>query len=98
MDLARLATACLLAAPLVAAAAPFTLVVCAPGYPGTTAEAQPTLDAFAAAAAEAAGWERGKLAAVYHETERGGLEGIAKPDAAFALVPLPFLIEHGAAL
>src|SRR3989442_2096913 len=33
-----------------------TLVVCAPGYPGDTATAQPTMDAFAKLAAEAAGW------------------------------------------
>ena len=98
MNLARLAAACALAAPALAAATPLTLVVCAPGYPGTTAEAQPALDAFAAAAAGAAGWEKGRLAAVYHETEKGGLERIRKPDAAFALVPLPFLLEHGSAL
>jgi len=100
MRLARLAAACVLAVPALAhaAGAPLVLVVCAPGYPGSTAEAQPTLDAFAAAASEAAGWPRGRLAAVYHETEQGGLERIRKPDAAFALVPLPFLLEHGVAL
>jgi hypothetical protein len=98
MSLARLAAACLLGAPIFAAGAPVTLVVCAPGYPGSTAEAQPTLDAFAAAASEAAGWPAGRLGGVYHETEQGGLERIRKPDAAFALVPFPFLLEHGQAL
>ncbi len=42
-----LATA-LAAAPVHAAAdAPVTFVACAPGYPGTTEEAQPSMDAFA---------------------------------------------------
>jgi hypothetical protein len=71
-----------------------TVVVCAPGYPGSTKEAQPTMDAFAAAAGDATGWPRGDLAAVYHETEAGGLARLAQPDAAFALVPLPFWLEH----
>lgn len=98
MSLARLAAACVLAAPALAAGAPVALVVCAPGHPGSTAEAQSTLDAFAAAAGDAAGWSAGRLVAVYHETEKGGLDRIRKPDVAFALVPLPFLLEHGAAL
>jgi hypothetical protein len=98
MSLARLAAACALAAPALAAGDPIVLVVCAPGYPGSTAEAQPALDAFAAAASEAAGLPAGRFGAVYHETEKGGLERVRKPDAAFALVPLPFLLQHGAAL
>src|SRR6059036_784782 len=47
-----------------AAAGARTLVVCAPGYPGTTEEAQPTMDAFARAAEAAAGWPAGSLHAV----------------------------------
>ena len=81
-----------------AAPAPVTLVACAPGYPGTTAEAQPSMDAFAAAVAEAAGWAKGEVAASYQETEQGGLARLAKPDAAVALVSLPFLAQHGRAL
>jgi hypothetical protein len=77
-----------------AAAAPTTLVVCAPGYPGTTAEAQPTLDLFASAAARAAGWGAGELTAVYHEEESAGLARLRGADAALALVPLPFYLEH----
>src|SRR5262245_7454326 len=49
-----------------------TLVVCAPGYPGTTDEAQPTMDAFARAAEAAAGWTTGSLHVVYDETLDGG--------------------------
>ncbi len=74
------------------------LVTCAPGYPGTTAEAQPNMDAFAGAVARAAGWAPGAVAAVYEPTETDGVARIRRPDAAAALVPLPFLVEHGAAL
>ena len=81
-----------------ASPAPVTIVACAPGYPGTTAEAQPSMDAFATATAEAAGWPKGEVAASYQETEQGGLARLEKPDAAVALVPLPFLAQHGRAL
>jgi len=93
---AALATAT--AAAVAAAPAPLTLVVCAPGYPGSTAEAQPTMDAFAAAVAQAAGWAPGSLAAVYHESAAAGLARLGRNDAALALVPLPFYLEHRAAL
>jgi hypothetical protein len=77
---------------------PVTLVVCAPGYPGSTAEAQPAMDALATAAAAAAGWKPGDLRAVYFETEKAGLARLAAPDAAVALVPLPFWLQHHDAL
>jgi hypothetical protein len=80
-----------------AAAGPVTLVVCAPGYPGSTVEAQPAMNAFAAAAARAAGWAPGELEAVYYETERGALERLAEPGAALLLAPLPFFLQHRAA-
>jgi hypothetical protein len=79
-------------------AAAVTLVFCAPGYPGATEDAQPYLDAFATAAASAAKWPPGSLTAVYDATEAGGLEKLAKPDAALAFVPYPFFVEHAAAL
>jgi hypothetical protein len=75
-----------------------TMVFCAPGYPGGTGDAQPFLDAFAAAAAAAANWPAGSLAATYDATEAGGLEKLAKPEAALAFVPFPFFVEHAAAL
>jgi len=75
-----------------------TLVACAPGYPGTSAEAQPSMDAFAAALADAAGWPKGSLAAVYEETEKAGLARLGARDAGVALVPTPFLVKHGKAL
>ena len=71
-----------------------TLVVCAPGYPGTTAEAQPTMDGFAAAAAEAAGWKPGSLAVVYHESLKGCVERLGGADAGLALVTLPLYLEE----
>jgi hypothetical protein len=93
-----IATGALLLAATLARAEPITLVVCAPGYPGSTAEAQPTLDAFAAAAGRAAGWPAGGLAAIYHENAAAGLARLAEADAALALVPLSFFLEHRAAL
>jgi hypothetical protein len=75
-----------------------TMVFCAPGYPGGSADAQPFLDAFATAAAAAAKWPAGSLTATYDATEAGGLEKLAKPEAALAFVPYPFFVEHAAAL
>ena len=75
-------------------AEPPTVVACAPGYPGSTKEAQPTMDAFAAALGERAALGRGGLAAVYHEVEAAGVTRLGKPDAAFALVPLSFFLAH----
>ncbi len=75
-----------------------TLVVCAPGYPGSTAEAQSAMDAFAAAIAAAAGWKPGGLGAVYFETEQAGVDRLAAPDAAVALTALPFWLKHRANL
>lgn len=84
-----------------AAAAPpdrVTLVACAPGYPGTTAEAQPRMDALAAEIARGAGLAEDRVGAVYTPGERDGVARLGEPDAALALVPLPFLVAHGEAL
>lgn len=75
-----------------------TLVACAPGYPGTTEEAQPNMDALASAVVRAARWPEGALAAAYEPSERGGVARLAGRDVAVALVPLPFYAKHGAAL
>jgi hypothetical protein len=77
-----------------AAAAPRLLVVCAPGYPGSTAEAQPAMDALAGAVGAAAGWKPGELAGVYFASESAGLARLAAPAATLALVPLNFFLEH----
>jgi len=89
------------ALPATAAAAPpapTALVVCAPGYPGSTAEAESVMGAFAAAVAAAAGQPAGALSAEYHETEAGGLERLARPDAGVLFAPLPFFLAHEADL
>ena len=85
-------------AGLAAAEGPVAFVACAPGYPGSTAEAQPVMDGFATALAEAAGWSRGSVRAEYYEDEARGLERLARPDVGFALVPLPFFLKHEARL
>lgn len=81
-----------------AAPPPLMLVVCAPGYPGSTEEAQPAMDAFAAAVSTAAGWKPGELKAMYFETEGAGVERIASDSTILSLVPLPFWLQHRAAL
>ncbi len=90
----------LLGATAVVAAPPraLVLVVCAPGYPGSTEEAQPAMDALAAAMAAAAGLKPGELKAVYFETEQAGLDRLSSDDAALALAPLPFWLQHQARL
>lgn len=79
-------------------AAAVTLVFCAPGYPGEAGDAQPYVDQFAKAAAAAAGWPAGSLSAVYDPTDEGGLQKLARPEAALAFVPYPFFVQHQAQL
>src|SRR5256885_1173095 len=68
-----------------------TLVVCAPGYPGTSAEAQPAMDALARALG---GPAHRPVEAVYEETADGGLKRLAAKDAALLLAPLPFFLDQ----
>jgi hypothetical protein len=75
-----------------------TLVFCAPGYPGAEGDAQPLVEQFASAAAAAAGWPAGSLAAVYDPTEEGGLAKLNQADAVLAFVPYPFFVKHAAQL
>ena len=82
---------------LIAAAASL-LVFCAPGYPGTSGDAQPLVGEFAAALAAAAGWPAGSLTAVYDASDKSDLERLAAPEAGLAFVPYPFYVQHGAAL
>jgi hypothetical protein len=70
------------------------LVVCAPGSPGSSAEAQPAMDALARSLARAARLPEGSFAAVYEETEAGGLRRLADKDAALLLATLPFYLAH----
>ncbi|HTY94201.1 MAG TPA: hypothetical protein VMC02_09950 [Steroidobacteraceae bacterium] len=80
------------------AAAASLLVFCAPGYPGTSGDAQPLVAQFATALGAAAGWPAGSLEAVYDASEKSDLERLAAADAALAFVPYPFFVQHGAAV
>jgi hypothetical protein len=71
-----------------------TLLVCAPGYPGSTAEAQPAMDGLARALATSAHLPQGSLAAVYEEKTEGCLTRLAQKDTALVLAALPFFLEH----
>jgi len=70
------------------------LVVCAPGYPGNTAEAQPAMDSLARALARAAHLPEGSFAAVYEETESGGAQRLQQKESALLLATLPFYLAH----
>lgn len=96
-----LVVAALLAAgPALAAppAQPVEIAFCAPGFPGTTAEAQPSMDALAAALARSAGLPEGAVTAVYLNDEQEGLARLRAPAAAVAMVPMPFYVKHAAEL
>jgi hypothetical protein len=94
-----LAVAASLACAAARGDAPATrIVVCAPGSAGTTEDAQGAMDAFAAAVAARAGLPDGALAAIYLPGEEAGLTRLRAPDAAVALVSLPFFLKHEKAL
>lgn len=80
-----------------AAAAGPRLVVCAPGFPGTTESARDVMDDFAALATRRASRSL-PLSAEYHPDEASGLASLRRNDAALALVPLPFFLAHEAEL
>jgi len=84
-----LAGLALAAGPGRAAPAPHTLVVCSPGSPGTTDEAQPRMNAFAAAVSARAGTP---LAARYEPSEDGGARRLAA--SGLGLVSLPLFLAH----
>src|ERR1700737_5013490 len=76
------------------ALAAMMLVVCAPGSPGNTAQAQPAMDALARSIAKAAQLPAGSTSAVYEETEAGCLRRLREKDAALVLATLPFYLAH----
>lgn len=65
------------------------LVVCSPGSPGTTDEAQPRMDALAKAISAKAG---STLTAVYDPTDDGGVSRLKT--AELGMVSLPFFLQH----
>lgn len=85
-----LAIALLATTSAVSAAAPSNqIVVCAPGSPGSTSEAQPTMDAFAAALSASS---KTPLTAVYDPADEGGVKRLQ--DAGIGIVSLPFFLAH----
>ena len=85
----------LLLAVVSPAGAEDTLVAWAPGYPGNTEQAQPTMDAFANKIEAEAGWKKGRLRATYFESADGGTEALESERASVALVPFSFLAHYG---
>jgi len=71
-----------------------TLVVCAPGSPGTSAEARPAMEALARSLIGSGHLPAGSLSAVYEESEAGGLRRLAQQDATLLLASLPFFLDH----
>jgi ABC-type phosphate/phosphonate transport system substrate-binding protein len=65
------------------------IVVCSPGSPGSTDEAQPRMNAFADALSQKVGIP---IEVVYDNTDAGGANRIAS--AGIAIVTLPFFLEH----
>jgi hypothetical protein len=66
-----------------------TLVVCAPGSPGSTDDARPRMDALAAAVSARAGT---RIAASYEPSEDACVAQLAS--TGFGLVSLPFFLAH----
>jgi len=78
-----------LGAIAVAAPEAMLLVVCSPGSPGSTQEAQPRMDRFASALSAKADTA---ITAVYEPSEDDGVKRIAS--AGLAIVSLPFFLAH----
>lgn len=72
---------------------PGTLVVCAPGHPGTARQAEPTLQALAAALATAGAWSGDTVQTAFCESAEEGVRQLQGATAA-ALVSLPFYLAH----
>jgi hypothetical protein len=91
-----LVAALLLILTIPAAADPaVTLVIWAPGYPGNTEQAQPSMDAFAAAVAAAAERPADGVRATYYETVEAGMARLSATDPLLAVVPLPVYLTYG---
>lgn len=95
--IASLAAACSSAsggAPAAPAVPDPVIVIAAPGFPGSTQQAQPTMDLFARALAAAAGRPEAAVATSYYESEAGGTAALGKSSVRYALVPLPYYLKH----
>lgn len=74
------------------------VVACAPGFPGTSAEAQPYMDSLAAALTRRLKTGPDTFGAVYLPGDAEGVARLGEPDAGVALVTLPFFLQHAPAL
>lgn len=73
-----------------AQAAPLNFVAIAPGYPGNTDQAQPSMDALARAVEVAADLKIGDVTFTYYEELEDGLARLDAGDVAGVMVPLSF--------
>ncbi|HEX5064073.1 MAG TPA: PhnD/SsuA/transferrin family substrate-binding protein [Kofleriaceae bacterium] len=89
IQLALVAVLAVGAIAVAAAPGKLLLVICSPGSPGSTEEAQPRIDAFARALSAKAGTT---ITAVYEPTEAGGVKQLG--GAAVGVVSLPFFLVH----
>src|SRR5262245_53018184 len=77
------------AVAIAATPAMLTPVMCSPGSPGSTSEAEPRMNAFASALSAKTGTA---ITAVYEPTEEGGVKRLA--GAQLGIVSLPFFLAH----
>jgi hypothetical protein len=73
---------------------PISLVICHPGGPGTTEQAEPIMDAFSRSIEEVGGLPKGTLRCVYHPEAKPGLEYIRSEHPSLGIVSLPFYLKH----
>jgi hypothetical protein len=71
-----------------------SLVFCAPGSAGDTAQAAPTMEQLARAVEKAGGLPAGSVGAEYHESEAPGVAAIRAGGTLLAAVPVPFFVAH----
>jgi hypothetical protein len=81
--------------PSAAAGERLTVVAWAPGYPGTTEQAQPSMDELAGGVAAEMGIPLDEVEAFYHPELDLGRARLLGDDVAIAIVPLPVLLEYG---
>jgi hypothetical protein len=74
---------------IASAQAPHTIVVTSPGSPGSTDDAQPRMDSFAAVLGSRA---HSRIAVVYEPTDAEGARRLA--DSGIGIVSLPFFLAH----
>src|SRR5689334_1673793 len=70
------------------------LVAAAPNHSGTTGEAQASMDTLATVLTQTARWPADSIHAAFYPSESDGVARLSKPDAAVALVPVPFFLLH----